>query len=399
MQGVRVVELGFWVAGPCAGGVLADWGADVVKVEPPSGDPFRDYLRMLARSDVNPPFELDNRGKRSMCVDLTTAKGRDVVQDLVATADVFISNLRATALARLGLDHATTAERNPRLVYATLTGYGPDGPDANRATYDVGAFWARAGVAQALLPEGHAPPQQRGGMGDHISGLTLAGGIAAALLARERTGRGQRVSSSLLRVGAYMVSWDVSMKLRLGLPTVPLVREVALNPLFNSYCAADGRWFWLLCAEPDRHWPDVARAIQRPDLMDDERFSSATNRRRHRQAVVAELDSVFAARPLDDWALIFDQEDVWWAPVQSPHELIDDPQASGAGLFVDAIAMDGTETKMPATPVDFLDDLDTGATRPMPPAPMKGQHTAELLAELGYDECLISALTADGVVS
>jgi crotonobetainyl-CoA:carnitine CoA-transferase CaiB-like acyl-CoA transferase len=191
-EGIRVVELAVWVAGPSAGGILADWGATVVKIEPREGDPFRGLYLSAAGVEMpaNPPFELDNRGKRSIALDLRAAEGRDVALRLLDQAEVFVTNIRPAALARLGLDYETLAARNPRLVYARVTGYGERGPDADRPAYDVGAFWSRAGIAAALTPPGTEPPFQRGAMGDHVAGMTLAGGVTAALLARERTERG-----------------------------------------------------------------------------------------------------------------------------------------------------------------------------------------------------------------
>jgi crotonobetainyl-CoA:carnitine CoA-transferase CaiB-like acyl-CoA transferase len=198
MEGVKVVELGVWVAGPAAGGILADWGADVIKIEPPTGDPARMFGRMLGIDDgVSPPFEMDNRGKRSIVLDLTTDDGRASAFELLSGADVFLTNVRPAALRRTGLDFATVAARNPRLVYGLITGYGERGPDADRAAYDVAAFWARAGLAHLLTRPGETPPFQRGGMGDHTAGMTLAAAVCAALVARTRTGTGQLVSTSL----------------------------------------------------------------------------------------------------------------------------------------------------------------------------------------------------------
>ncbi|MCB1630411.1 MAG: CoA transferase, partial [Pseudomonadales bacterium] len=168
LEGIRVIEIGVWVAGPAAGGILADWGADVIKVEPPEGDPARSFQRMLgADMPNNPVFELDNRGKRSVVLDLGVPADREAVLALIDSADVFLSNIRPSALARLGLDHQTLLARHPRLVYGIITGYGLDGPDADRAAYDIAAFWARSGIAHLLTPPGANPPFQRGGMGDH----------------------------------------------------------------------------------------------------------------------------------------------------------------------------------------------------------------------------------------
>ncbi len=183
----KVIELGVWVAGPAAAGILADWGADVIKIEPPAGDPGRMFGRMLGLDlGVNPPFELDNRSKRSIVLDLTTDAGRATAFELLSEADVFVTNLRPGALQRLGLDYESVSTHHPRLVYGLITGYGETGPDADRAAYDVAAFWSRAGVANLLTRPGDTPPFQRGGMGDHSAGMTLAAAMCAALLARER---------------------------------------------------------------------------------------------------------------------------------------------------------------------------------------------------------------------
>ena len=191
MEGIRVVELGVWVAGPAAGGILGDWGAEVIKIEPPTGDPARTFQRMLG-GDMpnNPPFELDNRNKKSVVLDLSTPEGMDVALQLIDSADVFVTNLRAGALARLGLGHEDLLKRNPRLIYGGISGYGTEGDDVDRPAYDVAAFWARSGIAHLLTPEGSDPPFQRGGMGDHGTGLAAAAAISAALFRGKRLVRG-----------------------------------------------------------------------------------------------------------------------------------------------------------------------------------------------------------------
>ena len=219
LAGIRVVELGVWVAGPGAAGILADWGADVVKVEPPSGDPARSFQRMLGGDiDVNPVFELDNRGKRGIALDLSTARGVDVAHRLLDGADAFVTNVRPAALDRLGLGPDQTLERHPHLVYGIITGYGTDGPDAGRAAYDIAAYWARAGIAESLRTPGGPLPFQRGGMGDHTVAMTGAAMVSAALVGRARTGRGQVVSTSLLRQGADTLGFDVDVDAGGGWP-------------------------------------------------------------------------------------------------------------------------------------------------------------------------------------
>ena len=252
LEGIRVVELGVWVAGPAAGGILADWGADVIKIEPRAGDPARGFAKMLG-GDVpfNPPFEMDNRSKRSIVIDVARPGGIDLAYELLDTADVFVTNIRLEALARLGLDPDTLRARNPRIVYGIITGYGLEGPERDRAAYDIGAFWARSGIASLLTKPGGDPPFQRGGQGDHNAGMTLAGGISAALVARARSGEGQLVHTSLLRHGMYTISFDLNTALRFGVSIGVATHETMTNPAINNYRDGDGRWFWLIGLEGD----------------------------------------------------------------------------------------------------------------------------------------------------
>lgn len=397
LEGIKVVELGFWIAGPATGGILADWGAAVVKIEPPdTGDPMRGIFQTAVGIDIpiNPPFELDNRGKRSVALDLKNEEAREIARKLCDDADVFVSNLRPGALERMGLDYATLSARNEKLVYCSVTGYGVVGPDRDRAAYDIGAFWSRAAVAGMLtLPDG-TPPMQRGGMGDHMTAVAGSSAICAALLARGRTGKGQHVATSLLRTGMYMVGWDVATKLRFGVDGPPPgPREQAPNPIANSYRASCGGWFWLICLEADRHWPDVCRAIERPDLLEDERCANIGVRRENGPWVVGELDREFAKRTREEWAGIFERENVWWAPVQTANEVANDPQARASGAVVPYDAAQG-EPEQLATPVDFLGTPG----EPGRLAPEVGQHTEEVLLEMGYDWESIAGLMERGVI-
>ena len=378
MEGYKVVELGVWIAGPAASALLGDWGADVVKIEPRDGDPFRALFSGMG-VEANPPFELDNRNKRSMTLDLSTDKGREAAAKLIDEADVFVTNVRPGALKRAGLDYETLSARNPRLVYADVTGYGNEGDDADRPAYDVGAFWSRAGVAASLTPDGQDPPYQRGGMGDHMAGLAAAGGICAALLSRHTTGKGQRVSTSLLRIGMYMVGWDVNTNLRMGVPTVAMSRTAPPNPLINAYRSSEGKWFWMLGLQGDRHWPDVVRAVERPEWLDDERYATLIQRLVNSAELVKELDAIFQGRSMDEWAEIFHRENVWWAPLQSTQDAVADPAARSSGALIQVPSDDGP-VEMVAGPLDFSGT--PWAARSMPPE--LGQHTEEVLLELGY---------------
>ncbi|HEY7268317.1 MAG TPA: CoA transferase, partial [Dehalococcoidia bacterium] len=341
MEGVKVVEMGFWVAGPSAAGILADWGADVVKLEPPEGDPFRGLLRGLVaggQAPPNPPFELDNRGKRSIAVNLAAEDGKAIARKLLDQADVFITNVRPGSVGRLGLEYETVRQTNPRIIYCQVTGYGPETPDSDRASYDVGAFWARSGVVASLMAVSMPdmpPPQQRGGMGDHMTGLAAAGAISAALFKREKTGEGQRVAASLTRIGAYMMGWDYNAVLRTGMPVMPYDRLHAPNPIINCFRDRDGRWFWLLLLQADRHWPDLLRALGRDDIAKDERFANIMGRMQNAEALVTALDEEFAKHTIAEWEPIFDREDVWFAPVHTIPEAVADPTAQANGIIIE----------------------------------------------------------------
>ena len=395
LEGVKVVELGLLVAGPSAAAMLCDWGADVIKIEPPQGDPFRGLFASVLGSAiaVNPPFETDNRGKRSVALDLQKEEARRIAHRLIERADVFVTNMRPRVLDQYGLGYEPLSKLYPRLVYAQITGYGPDGEERDRAAYDIGAFWSRAGVAAALTPPGAELPQQRGGMGDHMAGMAAAGAVCAALLAREKTGRGQRVAVSLLRTGVYMMGWDISLALRMKVPILPYDRQHAINPLITSYKAGDGRWFWLLLLQADRHWRDLCGAIGREDLLSDERFENIEKRRVNGSALVAELDGVFAGASLAEWGEAFDRHNVWWAPVHTINQVVEDPVARAAGAFAEAPGPDGP-TALVATPADFSETRQA----PQGLAPELGQHTEEVLLELGYGWEEIVTLKETGVI-
>jgi crotonobetainyl-CoA:carnitine CoA-transferase CaiB-like acyl-CoA transferase len=380
LQGYRVIELTAWVAGPAAAGLLGEWGADVIKIEPPGGDPQRRVFGAIGVADqpAVPPFELDNRTKRSVVLDLATDEGKADLERLLGTADVLVTNYRTEALARLGLGADEVMARHPALVYAHITGYGRTGPESQRPGYDIGAFWARSGLAHSIVPPGEYPPPIRSAVGDHTTGVTLAAGILAALLERQRTGTGRLVSTSLLRAGIYVLGWDIGIMLRLGRLASTKPRLERKEPLLSCYRAGDGKLFWLIGLEGDRHWPGLLRAIERPELADDERFRTNRDRAQNARALIELLDEVFSSRPRAEWAAIFDVHDVWWAPVNSIAEVIEDPQAIAAGAFVDMVPREGEAPyKAVASPVDF-----GGWTPPLRQVPTVGEHTAEVLRDV-----------------
>ena len=396
MDGIRVVELGVWIAGPAAGGILGDWGAEVIKIEPPVGDPARSFQRMLG-GDMpnNPPFELDNRNKKSVVLDLAAPDGINVALQLIDSADVFVTNLRIGALQRLGLGHEELLKRNPRLIYGGISGYGTEGDDVDRPAYDIAAFWARSGIANLLTPEGSDPPFQRGGMGDHGTGLAAAAAISAALFAREKTGEGQYVSTSLYRQGAYTIGFDINIALLWGMTLAIGNRKSIGNPAINNYVAGDGKRFWIVGLEVVRHWPPLCRVVGHPEWTDDERFASPRDRALNATELIALLDAEFAKRPMEEWEEIFSTEpDFFWAPVNSIDDVLSDPQSEHAGLFTDVPDDVGT-TRMVATPCDF-----SGTPwEPRSTAPGLGEHTIEVLKTLGYSDADIASFQQNGVTN
>jgi crotonobetainyl-CoA:carnitine CoA-transferase CaiB-like acyl-CoA transferase len=387
--------MGVWVAGPSCAAILADWGADVIKIEPPEGDPFRG-LGAAFGAVMNPPFELDNRGKRSIALNLQVEDARYIAGDLIDRADVFVSNMRPKALERLGMSYEQLADTNPRLIYCNVTGYGPDTPEANRASYDVGAFWARAGVVAGLMPEGAGPPLQRGGMGDHMTGANAAGAISAALYSREKSGRGQRVAISLSRIGVYMMGWDTNTQLRSKAPwNPPYDRTHAPNPLINPFRDRDGRWFYLLMLQGDRHWPDFLRAVGTPpELAGDERIKDIPSRFVNGPALIEAMDALLATKTLAEWAPIFDAHDVWFAPIQNVTEVVADPVIRAAGAFVEMESPQGPVEQV-NTPADFYGT----PAKPGAWAPELGQDTETILLEdLGYDWDRIASLKELGAI-
>ena len=396
LEGLKVVELATYIAAPGAAGVMADWGAEVIKIESPLGDPMRRFFESLSTDHAgNPVFEMDNRGKRSIALDIGKPEGRAVVAKLAAEADVFLTNVRPAALKRAALDFETLSAANPRLVYCTLTGYGLEGPEAHKPGFDVTAFWARSGVASLTAPKGVDPFPLRTAMGDHTCSLATVSAILAALYERNSTGKGRLVETSLIRAGVYAIATDMAIQLRLGRIASTRPREQAVNPLANYFKTADGHWLCLHPRDGGADWPDIARAIGRPELATDSRFAKGRERRTHGAELVGLLDEAFAGLTRAEAAERLDAADVVWAPVQTPAECAADPQAEAAGCFVQTPNPEGGSFRAPAAPARFP-GADDG---PKGPAPALGQHTREILAGLGYSAAEIEALVSAGAAA
>lgn len=396
-DGIKVVELAQWVFVPVAGALLADWGAEVIRVERIEGDPYRGLATQgigTDRGGVNLSMALANRGKRSIALNLHDSRGLDVLHELLAAADVLLTSLRPGALERLGLSAEAVGERHPHLVYARGNGFGVRGPDADQPGYDSSAFWARGGVGHILTPtERDFPISQRGAMGDRNGAMALAFGIAAALLKRSRTGVGSVVDVSLLATAMWTLSSDVLAVLNGGDAKPVTGRGALVNPLVGTYRTKDGRHVQLMFLQGDRYWPDFCRAVGRDELIEDVRFVDIDARRANADSCIAELDRLFAERTLAEWKEVLGILDAPWAPIQSIAEVIDDPQVR-ANSYVGTVQTDtGDEYRLPSVPVQF-----DGQPPPLRRAPEHGEHTETVLAELGYDWDRIGELGAAGVI-
>ena len=396
-EGVRVVELAQWVFVPVAGALLADWGAEVVHIEHPDGDPYRALATQGIGSDrdgINLSVALANRGKRSLTLDVRKEQGLAVMHRLLETADVFLTNMRPGALKRLHLDAETLRARYPKMVYARGHGYGAQGPDADQPGYDSSAFWARGGMAYILTPpEREFPISQRGAIGDRNAAMALAFAISAALLKKERTGAGSLVDVSLLGTAMWTLSSDVLAALSGSSPEPAPGRGQTFNPLIGAYQTSDGRHIQLVFLQPDRYWPDFCRLIGREDLAADPRFADMQTRRDNADACIAELDAEFAKRSFAEWKSLLAKMDAPWAPVQSLTELIDDPQVIANDYISDITLDDGRSYRLPNVPIQV-----DGQTAPLERAPEHGEHTEMLLLEMGYDWADIGALQEAGVI-
>ena len=399
LRGIRVVEMGMWLAGPAAGGVLADWGADVIKIEPLTGDPMRQLFGTVggSRETRCPPFDMFNRGKRSVALDVNHDDAAPIMEAILSSADVFLTNMRPAFLRRIGLDAETVMARFPALVYASLTGYGLEGPERDTQGYDVAAFFARSGVADRSRGAGAAPPTMAGGVGDVVSGMTMVAGILGALLSRVRTGEGQLVSTSLLRNGMYAIGMDVSTRVGLGRLAPLAGRTAPPNPLMNSYRSSDDKWFWMIGAESDRHWPRLLAALGQFETLTQGNFATSRDRRRNSAELVSILDDIFAQRTRDEWVELFNAHEVWWAPVNTVEDLLTDEQVLASGALVpahhDGIADDSPRFTV-ATPIDFSEEAMEFA----PHAPPVGADTDDVLLGCGLSGEAIAALRRSGVI-
>jgi crotonobetainyl-CoA:carnitine CoA-transferase CaiB-like acyl-CoA transferase len=401
MEGVRVIELASWTFVPSAGAVFADWGADVIKIEDVrAGDPARMLVisglrRENAKVDRDFMLEINNRGKRSIGIDLRNPAGREILGRLVASADVFLTNWLPDARRRLGVDVDQIRAINPSIIYARGSGHGPAGPDAEKGGFDSASYMARGGVAYALTPADHDRPiDQTPAFGDLPGGMTLAGGIAAALYKRHVTGEPSVVDVSLLSQAAWTMSPDIMAAEFFGVDRTAVSKPgQAVNPVVQKYRTSDGRWLQLVFLQPDRYWADFTRRIGRADVSEDPRFTPAANLIANSEAAIAELTKTFGEHDHAYWTGVLDGEEGVWSLVASPRDVLSDRQALANGYFVPNTDEAGVEYKLVSNPVRFDE------TQPPPSrSPEHGEHTEQILLEFGYDWGQIAGAKDSGAV-
>ena len=394
LAGIRVVEAASWLAAPSAAAMLRDLGADVIKVEPPEGDAWRHNVPML---DVehNYPFELDNRGKRSIVLALDKPGAPALLRRLVATADIFITNLVQPRRERFGLTVPELRAADPGLIYVSFSGYGSSGPDAGRAGFDYTAFWARSGI-WALMGDVSGPPAMpRGGQGDHTTALNLLAATLVALRLREQTGEGQTVEVTLQRTGVWTIGADVSQSLVTKQQPDRFDYLHARNPITNNYETRDGRWLMLIMPAADMYWIQFCRLIGREEWTADPRYADTLRRREHGAALTPQVREIFLGADLATWGERLDAAGLIWGPGVELPEVVADPQLRVMGAFETVHHPDPAVGDFETLATPFTIEGADIAVRG--PAPEVGQHTQEVLEELGVDVEEMAELAAGGV--
>ncbi len=394
LAGLRVIDCATYIAAPAAAAMMADFGADVVKIErPPHGDPYR-YLSLvpgMPESETDYCWILDGRNKRSVALDLEKPAAREALERLVARADVFITNYQPETIRKFRLGYDELSAGNPRLIYAYLSGYGEHGADVDVPGYDMTAYWARSGLMSSMHNADAEPCGSPPGFGDHPTSVALFSAILLALLQRQSTGKGAKVGTSLIANGA----WSNACLLQAALAGAKFVpkwtRKTSVNPVVNHYVARDGRRFILCCVNPKQDWERLCRAIARDDLIADARFATATGRRKNGVALVSILDAAFACETLAIWTERFRAAGVIWGGVPSAEDVAKDEQMAANDVFVEVDHPRFGRLRTVNSPMS-VHGVDKAPPRA---APEFGAHTAEVLREAGFSDAEIQALTGE----
>jgi crotonobetainyl-CoA:carnitine CoA-transferase CaiB-like acyl-CoA transferase len=393
-SGLKVVDLASFVAGPGAAVILSDFGADVIKVEPPSGDMWRIVYKVppQPRANDNYLWHLDNRNKRGLALDLKSAKAGEVLERLVKWADVLIVNTPHPARKKLKLEYQDVAQWNPRLIYADLSGFGDNGPDADLPGFDITAYWARSGLLSMTRDAGAPPTWPIAASGDHATAVGLFSAIVMALYRREHTGEGSYVTTSLLAEGVWAAGVHIAAALAEATFYPLHDRQNPSNAILNPYKTSDGNWF-MLVVTPDK-FNALATAINRADLITDPRFSDTTKQATNAGQLRAILDDVFAKEPMQHWSEVFDKAHITYGAILAPTEVVKDPQLRANNIVVPLEGAGGKLSSTISSPMQIHGIAKVPAKR----APELGEHNEEILNELGFSAKDIDGLHASGTV-
>ncbi|MFI4917937.1 MAG: CaiB/BaiF CoA transferase family protein [Legionellales bacterium] len=396
--GLKVLEIASFIAGPAAATILSDFGADVIKLEPPGiGDPYR-YFHLTPPNPLlkdNYSWQLTNRNKRSIVVDLKNPQAAEVLSRLIQWADVLVTNFPPKVRKKLKLTYEDLSPLNPRLIYASITGYGELGPEADKPGFDITAYWARSGLMQFTRDASAPPAIPVPGIGDHATAVSLYSSIVTGLYRREKTGKGCQVSVSLIAEGA----WATAAWLQAGLLGATFSGEIdRKNPpnalVGGSYRTSDNRWILLAFVEEDKNWLTFANAVDHSDWLKDSRFVDAKSRHKNSGLLVSELDHLFGSQPLDYWKKSLDDAHVPYGVIQLPHEIVNDPQLYANNIIIPIDDGSATPKYTVNSPVTVK---EAPKVKPRV-APDLGQHTDQILQELGYDNAAIDAFKKEGTV-
>ncbi|MBM4764575.1 CaiB/BaiF CoA-transferase family protein [Bacillus sp. B15-48] len=395
LKGVKVVELSTYAAAPAAARILADWGAEVIKIEGPAPDPIRGYsvsMGMPNTREESPIHQFENANKKGIALNLKSPAGMEALHKLIESADVFISNTRLQSLTKLGLDYETLHAKYPKLVWAHVSGLGSEGPEASKPGFDITAFWSRSGALLDVTQPGYAPNNSPSGAGDHTLSLGLAAGILGALFKQRNTGEGERVSVSLLGTATWAYAMMV-LSTQYG-DEYPKSRTEPNHPLMSSYRCKDGEWFMLTVIEYGRFYETVCKVLGLEHLIDDARYNTLEEVKKRRPEMVKMMDDAFASQDLQYWVDQFTANDVPCERIRHFADVHKDPQGWANGNLTKFKFESGRETVIPCSPIQF----STNVAPPCERAPHFGEHNAEVLSALGYTDAEIEEMFNSGAI-
>jgi crotonobetainyl-CoA:carnitine CoA-transferase CaiB-like acyl-CoA transferase len=398
LEGIKVVELTTYAAAPMAGMCLADWGADVIKVESLSGDAMRNFgkfMSCIVQDDDNIQFELGNRNKRGISIDLKTPLGMEILQKMLSSADVLVTNMRTNALEKLKLDYKSLSSKYVKLIFAQINGYGDFGPEKDKPGFDVAAYFARSGILVEFVDKGSDPLTAVAGFGDHTTGTFLAGGICAALYGRERTGRGCKLQTSLYNAALWNLSLDIAAASQNGHFPLQGSRSKPRSAVVNTYKTKDEHWITVIILEYDRFIkPFFETVLKKPELINDERFNNQANSFQHSAEFTSIIDEVFNGLTLAECVDRLKKVDIVHEVNQRWHEIKNDPQALENGYIMEIKMPSGRTDWIVGNPAKFDDEMTTIRRQ----APLLGEHNLEVLAELGYSGSDIANFKKDKII-